>query len=184
MTVLRESIVVFLSILVVFIAPAYAQNQTQTQEWVTYDDPILGISVQYPVSWEPIEKPGTLSFQVYDNESKPSMFTTIGVSPTLESIDTNKKLMKSFMNEMRGQISKINELNNATEVNGEPAAKAVFITKDETGKDIGRTIDYFMVRQDNSYFISFITQPTDDKHLPTTEKMVNSFKIQELAKIE
>ena len=31
MVVLKEFIAVFLSILVVFVAPAYAQNQTQTQ---------------------------------------------------------------------------------------------------------------------------------------------------------
>jgi hypothetical protein len=35
-------IAVFLSVLVSFIAPAYAQNQTQmqTQTWLTYEDPI------------------------------------------------------------------------------------------------------------------------------------------------
>jgi hypothetical protein len=57
MVVLRGFIAVIPLILVVFIAPAYAQNQTQIQqtEWVTYDDPILGITVQYPKSWEPME---------------------------------------------------------------------------------------------------------------------------------
>ncbi|MGA6923358.1 MAG: PsbP-related protein [Nitrososphaeraceae archaeon] len=178
---LKIFIAVFLSALVMLVVPAYAQNQTQSQsqEWLTYDDPILGISVQYPKSWEPIEEPGALSFKVFDNESKPSIFTTIGVSPSLEIADTNEKLMKGNLNELRGEISKIQELNNATEVNGEPAAKAVYITKDETGNDNGRTIAYFMVRPDKSYFFSFITQPTDyDKHLPTIQKMVNSFKIQ------
>jgi len=29
-----------------------AQNQTQTQAWSTYEDPILGVSVRYPSGWE------------------------------------------------------------------------------------------------------------------------------------
>ena len=47
------------SVLVMLIVPAYAGNQTRTQrtEWVTYDDPILGISVQYPEGWIIEESP-------------------------------------------------------------------------------------------------------------------------------
>ena len=45
-------IALFLSFLVTLIVPAYAQNQTQTQAWSTYEDPILGVSVRYPSGWE------------------------------------------------------------------------------------------------------------------------------------
>jgi hypothetical protein len=37
--VLSVFITAFLSILVIFVAPAYAQNQTQSQEFVTWNDP-------------------------------------------------------------------------------------------------------------------------------------------------
>jgi PsbP-like protein len=180
MVVLKGFIAVIISILAIFIAPAYGQNQTQSQsqEWVTYEDPILGISVQHPEGWEPIAEPDTLKFEIYDNESKMSIFTTITVFPTTEHNVTNEEFMKGLLNLFRGEISKVHEVSNTT-VSGIPASKAVYLTKDDTGNDSGRIIAYVMLTPDKSYIITFITQPTDyDKHIPTIQKMISSFKIE------
>jgi hypothetical protein len=76
---------------------SYAQTNQTNQEWLTYEDPILGISIQYPKGWEPIEEPNTLLFNVYENETSPVLLTTVEVAPTL-GLNTSEDVMKSYLN--------------------------------------------------------------------------------------
>jgi hypothetical protein len=159
----------------------YAQYQTQTQGWSTYDDPILGISIQYPKGWEPTEAPNMLSFEACENETGLVVDATVGITPgPTMGLNTSEDVMKDNLNALRSSISEIYELNNKAKIGGitEPVSKSVHTFTNDEGEVIGRTIAYYVVSDDKAYSISFITRPTGyEKFIPTIQKMVDSFKI-------
>ena len=164
---------------VVLVMPALAQNQNQTQQnWSTYEDPILGISIEYPSSWKIEEEPNTVSFKLYENESKPLIFSSVVAMRSLPGIDTNEEFMKSDVNTLRNSISKIYEIDNAATIGGKPASKIVFDVKLGIGKYKDHIIGYYMVYREMLYYIAFhIVIDNYTKYIPTIQKMVDSFKI-------
>jgi hypothetical protein len=152
------------------------QKYKEIQEWPTYEDPILG--VKHPSSWEPIESPNTLEFQLYENETSPVLFTDIVlVTPSVLGVNSSAELMNTIVNAMRGETSDICEIDHEAKIKGitEPVTKAVFTTKNEDGKVIGRSATCTIVSDENKgYKIGFITKPTGyDKFIP----VIDSFKV-------
>jgi hypothetical protein len=176
--VLKRFIAVILSILVIFIAPAYAQNQTQSQEWVTYDDPILEISIQHPKGWEVEESPDTLTLRI-TNESGDPMASSIiwtGILPGF--METNEDVMRSKMNEIRGEVEKIHSINGTVVIDGKNMSKVDYSRKVDS--TIFRLNEYFIADKPNDtiYAVGFMTnEDMYAEYLPIFEKMVNSFKI-------
>jgi hypothetical protein len=80
---------VALVLLPTLVAPAFAQEQEQ---WATYEDELLGISIQYPNGWKVEKAPNMVSLGHYDNESMPLALVTIDLRQTLPSLDTNEEL--------------------------------------------------------------------------------------------
>jgi PsbP-like protein len=189
MIVLREFIVVFLSVVVVFVAPAYAQNQTnqtqmqpQTQAWSTYDDPILGISIQHPKDWKAEEEPSTVTFRHYglDNGSESIIANAMVITePRPEGIETSEEYMKTTMNEFRGEItSEIHDINGTMIIDGKNTTKVDYSSLDEYGDT--HTNVYFMVDNANDmmYYLSFNTDENRyPQYQPIFDKMASSFKV-------
>ncbi|MGB7558194.1 MAG: hypothetical protein WBM37_06690, partial [Nitrososphaeraceae archaeon] len=97
---------VYLLVIFTLVTPVYVQgqNQTQIEEWTTYEDPILGISIQHPSEWEPIEEPNTLAFEVYENETSPLLFTDIVlVTPSVLGVNSSAEFMNTILNALRGE---------------------------------------------------------------------------------
>ena len=175
---------VYLLVMFTLVTPVnvQGQNQTQIEEWTTYEDPILGISIQHPSEWEPIEDPNALAFEVYENETSPLLFTDIVlVTPSVLGVNSSAEFMNTILNALRGETSDIYEIDNEARIKGiiEPISKAVFTTKNEDGKVIGRSVTFTIVSDDDkAYKIAFITKPTGyEKFIPTIQKMIDSFKI-------
>jgi hypothetical protein len=175
MKVLREFIVVSLSVLIIFVSPAYAQNQTQTQ-WLTYEDPILGISIKYPSDWEVTQEPNTVIFRHYNETGKSVAIAAVILEPRLEN-ETSEELMKTLMNEFRGdRVLEIHSINSTAIIGGKPAYWVDYNLRDT---DIYQN-DYFMVDtvNDMMYFLSFnVKEEVYAEYQPIFDKMANSFKV-------
>lgn len=169
-------IAVFLSVLVMLVVPAYSQNQTQTlqTEWVTYDDPILGISVQYPEGWIIEESPSLLTIK---SNKETNVTCIIGAEPSMA--ETSKEAMQSFMNTIRG-YSEINSVNSSLVIDGMPAYKVDYNAG--PGPDaMMRSVSFFIADKTNSIVYSFgciAPEIAFERHSPIFEKMISSFKIQ------
>jgi hypothetical protein len=188
MIVLREFIVVFLSVLFFFVAPAYAQNQTQNQTqtqpktWLTYDDPILGISIQHPEGWEVTEEPNTITFRHYNEYNGSKNVVAIAAVMTEsrpEDIETSEDFMKSLMNEFRGDMtSEIHGINGTMVIDGKSTYKVDYSSRDEDA-DILKN-GYFMVDKVNNmmYYLSFnVKEDKYAEYQPIFDKMANSLKV-------
>lgn len=179
----KKIIPVILSVLVIFVAPAYAQNQTQNQTqtptWSTYDDPILGISIQYLNGSDIEEEPDVVSFKYGLGEYYE--FNTAIVTGQSYYNDS-QEMMRSNMNLMRGDVAKINSIENTT-LAGKPAYKVDFTSKpdpDITGPQLLRAINYYMVDTENmmGYNIIFRVGEEDyNSYQPIIQRMANSFKV-------
>ena len=172
--------VIYLMFSVMILTEVYAQNQPKHQPekyWSTYEDQILGIKVQYPKGWEVEEIPNAVNIDLR-NESKPVVFSTVAVNQVYPNTDTSEKLMKIAMNMFRGDILKINSIDDTVTLDNKPAYKADYTRKYEDGTEAGRTIIYFLVNQDATYIISFIVMADKyEEYYPIIQKMVDSFEI-------
>jgi hypothetical protein len=180
MVVLRISVVVFLAVIAVFVSPTYAQNQThmQTQEWSTYDDRILGVSIQHPSGWEVEEEPNVVwLYNGSDGE--------VLVSADPSTFENSEEFMKDTINDLRGETDKINQIDNDVQMAGKPASKVDFTYKPDPtdSSEYLHQIMYFMVDEESNtmYMIGFgISEENYTKYQPIIQRMVNSFKIQRI----
>lgn len=162
-----------------------SQNQTQTLEWLTYDDPILGISVQYPKGWEIEELPSVVKFKYGAGPDYYDVVTSITASPSY--YNSSEDYMKSVMNSARGEVEKIHSISPVS-IAGLPAYKVESSFKDDPTEQyqLRHTTDYFIVDTTNKmeYYI-VISLPENNyediqaKYQPAIQKMVGSFKIRE-----
>jgi hypothetical protein len=186
MIVLRELIVVFLSVFVVFVAPAYAQNQTnqtqmqpQTYTWSTYEDPILGISIQYLNGSDINEEPDTVSFK-YGLGAYYEFNTAVLTGQSYYK--DSQEMMRDNMNAMRGDVAKINTIENTT-LAGKPAYKVDFTSKpdpDTTDPQLLRAINYYMVDTENmtdATIIFRVGEEDYDSYQPVIQRMADSFTV-------
>jgi len=173
-------IAVILSALVVFVAPAYAQNQTQTRtpiEWTTYEDPILGISIEYPKGWVTSEEPNVLNFEggqtiPLDNGTEVLLTCFIWVGPSQD--ESSKASIQDYLNSRRGEIEVIST-NGSLVIDGIPAYKAYY-----NNSNSDPTVDYDVVDSANSmkYSLSCRSDQTVfNQYAPIFEKMAKSLNI-------
>lgn len=169
-------IAVFLSILVIAVTHAYAQNQTQTQGWSTYEDPILQFSIEYPSTWNITAEEDKVSFET------PVPLQFFIITEPLSTLDPSEYARENI-NSIRTSDTKIISMNEIT-INGHPASRVQFnwVRQNITLT----TLVYFMVTDDyTGYALTSMTGDFDfTKHLPTIERMVNSFNITKVAKEE
>jgi hypothetical protein len=166
--VLNLFIAVILSVLVIFVAPAFAQNQTQPQTptWSTYDDPILGISIQYLNGSDIEEEPDLVSFK-YGLGAYYEFNTAIVTGQSY--YNDSQEMMRSNMNSMRGDVAK--------------TYKVDFTSKPDPGTtdpQLLRAINYYMADTENmmGYNIIFRVGEEDyNSYQPIIQRMANSFRV-------
>jgi hypothetical protein len=170
---------VYLLVISTLVTPVCAQNQTQTQEWSTHDDPILGISIQYPKGWEAEESPDALTLRITNGSGVPIASSIIWKGMLPGYMETSEEVMKSKMNEVRGEVEKINNINGSVVMDGKTASKVDYSRRSDS--NIFRLNEYFIADKPNDtiYAVGFMTKEDNfAEYLPIFEKMVSSFKIQ------
>jgi hypothetical protein len=96
----------------------------QQQNWSSYEDPILGISIDYPAWYEVEERENHVKFYSFgSNQDADTFMGLIVLEPLPENIDTNENFMQYRMKESRGSIDKIHEMNGNITLAGKPAYK-------------------------------------------------------------
>jgi hypothetical protein len=144
-------------------------NQSQPVQWLTHDDPILQIKIDYPSNWDKRECPDSVMFG-------PDYFRIdleVETESLFPSTDTPQKYMREVLNENREYQMDIIGLNETT-VNDYPAYRAQY----KIGDSI--TLSYFIVDKNDytGYHIEYDAEEKYfSKYLPDIERMVNSFQI-------
>jgi hypothetical protein len=188
---LRVFVAVFLPILIISVAPACAQNQTQTetQGWSTYEDPILGIQFEHPSQWYEEQRENTIKYNFIGDslnrteEVRPGIFENFAtvsylLPPLPEGMNTLDIFMKQMMNELRTDVTQNINVNRTSTVGIDdlPAYKVEY-----SNGIISKNIRYFVI--DNStgtgYMISLVADNKRlNEFLPSFERLVESFKIE------
>jgi hypothetical protein len=79
------------------------EQDREEQQWLTYEDLILGISIQYPANWKVTEEESEVIFDAPTMEgSRFATFVEVIVEPVPPEVNTSEKLMRQEMNEQRG----------------------------------------------------------------------------------
>lgn len=151
----------------------YRPNQT---EWSTYDDQILGISIQYPKGWEVQEEPDTVSFRYGWNEEIRNYNVSVAVLvKPVSPFESAKGLMEDTMNKLRGQME-IHSIEDNITLAGKPAYR-VDVSGDLA---LSRGIYYFMADEENytGYGVMCLMMEKDyANYKPMCHKMADSLRI-------
>jgi PsbP-like protein len=159
-----------------------ASGQTINTNFTMYEDPNLGIKIQYPLNWT-IERHGIDSTNV--------MFLAPG-SPLkyaeklfIDILDENRSLTDvadDVINFDKYKNDAITDYHNIesipTVVNNMPAYKIVdtYNSKDKFGNV--KSMDVYVLKRTTMYELLFTSEPEKfDLLLPTVQKMINSFQI-------
>jgi hypothetical protein len=147
-------------------------NQSQPMQWLTYDDPILQFSIQYPSTWDRSESKDQISFEIPDSPFSDGL--DVIVEPMLT--DDPSEYARDKLNEERNRGLELIGLNETT-INGEPAYRAQYHT--ETLPTGTMALSYFMVTDDyTGYRLLYAVDDNEfTKYMPEVERMVNSFQI-------
>ena len=173
------------------------QEGKEEQQWLTYEDPDFGYSIQYPSDWEeghtinPVgENTSDKSFRV--PEKYPKGAFTVEITPLEKYLDPDTLTLKTttFHDLVRVHIQDINsdpilELhkNISTTIgqNHYPAVQMHFSetpTPDMYLRTDSYWIDTLMVKDGYAYLLRFFAPPLNiPELLPTVEKMLASLHI-------
>lgn len=169
---LKGVVVVFLMVIVVLMTltpPAYTQNrnqsrnrnqiQTQLQNWSTYKDPKLGISIKYPSGWEIGKGPDFVKFYPY-GKSNESVFVGVFITkPLPEYVNEPEKLMQYYINEFRSMILRIYGVNGTIIVDNRPAYSIDYSFEGINDSEGSHRINYFLINKSTGYNILLKTEP-------------------------
>jgi hypothetical protein len=163
----------------------------EDQQWLTYEDPDFGYTIQYTSDWEELntinyENTSDKSFRV--PERYPWGAFEISIEPLEKYLDTDTLTIKTrtLQDSVVGQIAGINSdpdlelLKNISTTVGQDHYPAVQVQFSERGVLSGDTywIRTFMVNDGYRYLFSFFAPALDTPKLsPTAEKMLASFQI-------
>lgn len=160
------------------------------QEYVTYENPTHGFSMQYPADWtlndnkeEMTLDGGVVSFQSPDRAS-----LSIGVENTSQYLDTSTLTLKSrtaqdYVAEKKVRQSNVPSFafreitNNETTVADNPAWRFDYIfTYTEVGLEMYYN-EIYTVKDNKVYLFQYISFPLEvPANLPIANKMIDSFK--------
>ena len=145
-------------------------NKSEPMRWLTYNDPILQFTIEYPSTWDILQNEDQISFEIPDTYSQTEFEVTVEPLLTLD----HSEYARDTLNERRQFISEIVGLNE-TSINGQPATMAQY---DDAGT---MTLSYFMVTDDyTGYRLLYSPDFREDnptQHMPVIDRMVNSFRI-------
>jgi hypothetical protein len=143
-------------------------------EFLVYNNPNLGIIMQYPVGWTVLPEKvfkglGTRFTSVALVRSNP--YSTCAVSikdPALETLD---EFLEQRLDSKPSSIQRLIE-SKSTTVNNNPARGLVYL--DDKGF---YAIDFLTIKKGRGFIITFVTtKDYASEYMPIVEKMINSFE--------
>jgi hypothetical protein len=158
----------------------------QEQEWITYEDPFLGIKVQHPSDWtKNITTESTVGF--YKMEIQPPGFYTMSIrvedlQPGNNKLDT---VIRDTLGPMRDEAGfELVEYNRTATLAGIPAYKIAWIAPYDSILFF-KVVNHFAIKDNIGYTVSFtVIDPKKENldkalqsQMPTFQRMLSSFAI-------
>ncbi|MDZ8183933.1 MAG: protein kinase [Nostoc sp. ChiSLP02] len=157
------------------------QLQTNTRNFLTYQDSIHGIQIQYPKNWRIEETPNliTKQFLIFSSpqESEQDNFQEL-LTINIENFSgTLKEAKDVFIKQVKATLSDATILDTSeATLAKKPANKLIFIGKN--GQKSLKSLQILTLKGDRAYIITYSATIDDfDRFLPTAEKMIESFEI-------
>jgi eukaryotic-like serine/threonine-protein kinase len=153
-----------------------AQIDEDNDNFLTYDNPVFGISIQYPSGWGRLD----LSFleDSADIQFYPLNETSVVENVRIQTTDlpvqnmTLQEYTNTYVSSIEEGEVDILESTQAT-LSGLPSQKIVFITAEGL-----KTMQTWTIKDDKVYTITYIAEEEDyENYLPTAQRMIESFKI-------
>ena len=154
------------------------------QIFKSYEDPILGVSIQYPSDWTVSEENDKVHFSVPESYKPLTVQEFIievnSLAPTITSLD---QYIREKYSSQRGEEGKSLSVSDST-LQGIPAKKIVSTTSEVL---LSKSMDIVMIKDRAAYVLKYYSgySTTDkaaveqhfDSLLPTAQKMIDSFKV-------
>jgi hypothetical protein len=147
----------------------------------TYINPLYGFRMQYPYTWEKIERgipdPGVVQFVLPPEANLDGRSIIVSIYAYYNSYPISlKKSIDNYINTVKAfnPLSKLIE-SNATNLGGIPAYKVVHVSGDGPLKS--QTMHIRAIVGDKVYYIELLSSPTNlQEHFLTLDKMLKSFR--------
>jgi hypothetical protein len=184
-----------ISILICLVLVSLLINSSYAQSLANFEDPILGISFQYPSEWSPVTlyQKGPLNViainvKEYVTEMPDTLIEHRYTGDVILRVENFYPLQIKFAQYFEDSFSdsrflpdfKVTELDKMTTFLGSPAYKLIYTYSNKTGGDNIKIIstNIFTVKNNKTYSISF-DAPINLNHLyqPNLKKIIDSFTI-------
>jgi PsbP-like protein len=177
-------------------SPPLASNTNTTSNFLTYNNPILGIQIQYPSDWSVIENSynpeaenNTIVGFFAQSKTSSELGNISGVSgsfvPYLDIyvFDSKNisfdKIIDATVNKFRNNENFVINESKPFAVKGNHPAHMLVYDAIVGGDEFFRKMQVYVMSGDNIYLISFTSQEAlFSNYLPLVQKMVSSFEIQ------
>jgi hypothetical protein len=152
-----------------------ALGQAQ-QQFQNYQNPTLGVSIQYPSDWE-LQEESNDKLRFIKQEG----FVTadLNVENQDESETTLTEYANTRVNELQAQRSGFQLISNEpTTISNKPAQKVVYTFEREEDGKTNKVMRIWSTNEDKLYTLAYIAESSQyDRYLPTFQRMVDSFRI-------
>ena len=172
------------SLLLLSLHPNSQALAAQEQQFLTYENPELGISIQYPSNWEKLVNLDNFVTFTAPPETDTRIYpAALGLkvqelSSSQNNIPSLQEITKVQMSDLKKSNPDLKVLEStSTTIAGKPAHKIVFSATDN--KEVERkAMQVWTVIGNKAVLITYKAEP--DKfasYLPTIERMIDSFKV-------
>jgi hypothetical protein len=155
---------------------ALGQRQPQQQSFLTFNNPNLGVTIQYPSDWE-LQKESNDKLRFIKQEG----FVTADLN--VEDLDRSQSNPSEYantrINELRTQRPEFQLI--STEpitLSNKPAQKVVYTFEREEDGKTNKVMRIWSTNEDKLYTLAYIAESGQyDRYLPMFQSMVDSFDI-------
>jgi hypothetical protein len=156
--------------------PSGAPKTVQGTNFRSYDNPTLGIKIQYPVGWQLEEDNDKTRFI----QQKDIVSLETDVNNNIDS--TLSEYVNARTTELREQRQDFKLIESTpTTISGNPAHKIVYTFLKEDGPRAGelyKILRIWTIEDHKLYSIAYLSEPDKfSEHLPAVEKAIDSFRI-------
>lgn len=166
-------------------------NNNNNNNFITYENPVHGIKILYPASWQKTEQLSANRFWVnfispFNNNNASAFPATVSMS--VEGLNQNisadaaSQYVTGLLDSVKRSLPdfQIIESNPNSSIAGDSAYKMVytFLSQDPAVQAHFQSMNIWTVKDKKAYSISYTElKPLYTTYLPTVQKMVDSFKI-------
>jgi hypothetical protein len=153
----------------------FALGQAQ-QQFQNYQNPTLGVSIQYPSDWE-LQEESNDKLRFIKQEG--FVTSDLNVENQDESETTLAEYANTRVNELQAQRPGFQLISNEpTTVSNKPAQKVVYTFEREEDGKTNKVMRIWSTNEDRLYTLAYIAESSQyDRYLPTFQRMVDSFRI-------